>query len=130
MDVFTAIADPVRRDLLRTLATGSGRVVDLAADRSISRPAVSKHLRVLADTGLVEADDVGRERHYRLRPQGLDVVADLLAELALGAPRPPVPAQLLDGLDLEVRRAGRDHRGRTSVHRSDPTTERAAGESA
>ena len=59
MDVFAAIADPVRRDLLRTLSAGSARVVDLAAGRPISRPAVSKHLRVLSDAGLVVADDVG-----------------------------------------------------------------------
>ena len=130
MDAFTAIADPVRRDLLRTLAVGAGRVVDLAADQAISRPAVSKHLKVLADTGLVEAEDVGRERHYRLRAQGLAVVADLLAELAPGALRPPVPTQLLDALDLEVRRAGRDHRDRAHQDPSEPAGHRRAEETA
>ena len=72
MDVFDAMADPVRRDLLRVLAVGPTRVVDLAAGRAISRPAVSKHLRVLTDAGLVVADDLGRERHYRLRPKGVE----------------------------------------------------------
>jgi DNA-binding transcriptional ArsR family regulator len=118
MDVFDAMADPVRRDLLRVLATGPTRVVDLAAGRAISRPAVSKHLRVLTDTGLVVADDHGRERHYRLRPDGLAPVAELVADLApWAAPAPatphvtlPVGAAALDALDLEVRRVGRDRR--------------------
>jgi DNA-binding transcriptional ArsR family regulator len=81
VDAFAAIADPVRRDLLRALTSGSARVVELAAGRTISRPAVSKHLRVLADAGLVVADDVGRERHYRMRPEGLAPLADLVADL-------------------------------------------------
>lgn len=90
MDVFAAIADPVRRDLLRTLSAGSARVVDLAAGRPISRPAVSRHLRVLADAGLVVVDDVGRERHYRARPQGLRPLTAFLAHLAPADHRPPV----------------------------------------
>ena len=89
VDVFAAIADPVRRDLLRLLATRRARVVDLAAGRPISRPAVSRHLKVLADAGLVVADDVGRERHYRLRAEPLDTVTDLLHELAGPSLRPP-----------------------------------------
>jgi DNA-binding transcriptional ArsR family regulator len=110
VDVFTAIADPVRRDLLLALATGPARVVDLAAGRPISRPAVSKHLRVLTDAGLVTADDVGRERHYRIRLEGLDAVAALLDSLHPAVQRAPVTAAALDALDLEVRRVGRDRR--------------------
>jgi len=71
MDVYAALADPVRRDLLRRLARGSARVVDLAADHPISRPAVSRHLRVLGEAGLVAAEERGRERHYTLVPEGL-----------------------------------------------------------
>ena len=66
MDVFAALADPVRRSLLEEVAAGPVRVVDLAATRPISRPAVSKHLRLLAEAGLVTATDRGRERHYAL----------------------------------------------------------------
>lgn len=108
MDVFTAIADPVRRDLLRTLSAGPARVVDLAAGHPISRPAVSKHLRVLADAGLVHAEDVGRERHYRAHPDALAPVAAFLAEVSRVGARPPVTATMLDALDLEVRRVARD----------------------
>lgn len=111
MDPFAALADPVRRALLRALADGPARVADLAAAHPISRPAVSKHLRLLTDAGLTSAQDRGRERHYRLEPDALAPVARLLAELTSGpAPslRPPVPESALDALDLEVRRTVRE----------------------
>lgn len=107
MDVFTAIADPLRRELLARLAVGSARVVDLAAEHPVSRPAVSRHLKVLADAGLVEADDLGRERHYRLRPGPLAEVRTFLAGLDR---RPPIPESALDALETEVRRTSREHR--------------------
>lgn len=107
MDVYSAIADPVRRDLLRTLAGSSARVADLAQGRSISRPAVSKHLRLLTEAGLVGVQQIGRERHYSLRPQALDAVAAFVAEVT-SATVPPVTASMLDALDLEVRRVVRD----------------------
>jgi DNA-binding transcriptional ArsR family regulator len=112
MDVFAALADPVRRDLLLRLAAGPARVVDMASAHPISRPAISKHLRALGSAGLVVADDVGRERHYRLDPAGLAPVSALLAELAPApqAPAPPIAEQAFDGLELEVRRVGRDRR--------------------
>ena len=106
MDVFAALADPVRRDLLVRLAAGPARVVDLAAAHPISRPAISRHLRVLTDAGLATAQDRGRERHYELRPEALTPVRGLLA--ALSGPR--VLDHHLDALDLEVRRTVRDHR--------------------
>ena len=68
MDVFGALADPVRRSLLDELAAGPSRVVDLAARRPISRPAVSKHLRLLAEAGLVE-----RSRIIMEKPFGVDL---------------------------------------------------------
>lgn len=113
MDAFAALADPVRRSLLLHLAAGPARVVDLAADARISRPAISKHLRVLAEAGLVAAERRGRERHYRLEATGLHPVAELLDRLG-GAEEQVVPApfgpDVLDALDLEVRRVGRDRR--------------------
>ena len=105
MDPFAALADPVRRDLLVRLARGSARVVDLAADHAISRPAISRHLRVLAEAGLVHAEDRGRERHYRLDRTGLEVLTDWLATLE---PQARFPESALDGLDLEVRRTTRE----------------------
>lgn len=105
MDAFTALADPVRRDLLGRLARGPLRVVDLAAEHEISRPAISRHLRVLGEAGLVVADERGRERHYRLRRSGLAPVSDWLAGLE---PAPRFDEFALAGLDLEVRRTVRD----------------------
>lgn len=112
MDAFAALSDPVRRELLRQLAAGPARVVDMASAHPISRPAISKHLRALGSAGLVTADDVGRERHYRLDRAGLAPVSALLAELAPAqpAPAPPIAEQAFDGLELEVRRVGRDRR--------------------
>jgi len=108
VDVYAALADPVRRSLLEELASGPVRVVDLAASRAISRPAVSKHLRGLAEAGLVAASDHGRERHYALTPAGLAPVAALVERLVLG--RTPVTANALDALATEVRRTSRDRR--------------------
>ena len=108
MDAFEAIADPVRRDLLARLGSGPARVVDLAAAHPISRPAVSRHLRVLTEAGLVAGSTQGRERHYRLERAGLGAVRVWLD--ALDAPAPPVPEVALDALDLEVRRTTRDRR--------------------
>lgn len=116
MDVFAALADPVRRSLLRALATGPRRVVDLAEGLPISRPAVSKHLRLLAEAGLVDAEDRGRERHYELRPAALQPVAALLAQLT--APG-PLTTNALDALDTEVRRVARDRRTTTPNHRQE-----------
>lgn len=122
MDVFAAIADPVRRDLLTRLAAGPARVVDLAAAHPISRPAISKHLRLLGDAGLVAAEDQGRERHYRLTADGLAPVGTWLGDLLAAArPTPPIPESALDGLDLEVRRAGRERRTRPATHQHEET---------
>ena len=108
MDPFAALGDPVLRDLVARLASGPARVVDLAADHAVSRPAISRHLRLLSEAGLVTADDRGRERHYRLERAALTPVVELLAVLSA---RPPVEEQALDRLDLEVRRTGRERRG-------------------
>lgn len=123
MDPFDAIADPVRRALLETLARGPARVVDLTAEQSISRPAVSRHLRVLSEAGLVTAEDRGRERHYRLERGGLAVVTDWVAALEL---RPRFDESVLDGLDLEVRRTGRERRAAADVRATHPSQEDTA----
>ena len=122
MDPFAALADPVRRDLLRRIVRGPARVVDLAAEQAISRPAISRHLRVLGEADLVTVEDRGRERHYALDSRGLAPVQALLAELAGPAAEPRFGEHLLDGLDLEVRRTVRERSTTTTV---DPTEETA-----
>lgn len=106
MDVFGALADATRRDLLAELAGGPRRVVDLAKGRAMSRPAVSKHLRVLLEAGVVSASASGRERHYALERSALAPVASYVAALAAS----PVPEQALDALETEVRRTSRERR--------------------
>lgn len=76
VDPFTAIADPTRRRLLVLLSTGEQSVTRLSAAFPISRPAISQHLRVLRQAGLVSEQKVGRERRYRLRAAPLREVAD------------------------------------------------------
>jgi len=74
-DVFHAIADPTRRGILDRLRAGPTPVNALAADFHQSRPAISRHLRVLKDARLVAETKVGRERRYRLQPAPLQQVA-------------------------------------------------------
>ena len=64
-DVFRAIADPTRRAVLELLRGGDQSVSEVMEPFRISQPAVSQHLRVLRDAGLVRVRNVGRERLYR-----------------------------------------------------------------
>jgi DNA-binding transcriptional ArsR family regulator len=70
-DVYAAIADPTRRRILDLLTDAGRSVTELAAPFRISRPAVSQHLRVLRDAGLVSEHRAGRQRIYQLEPAGL-----------------------------------------------------------
>src|SRR5260370_34769723 len=74
-DVFRAVADPTRRALLDRLRAGPAAVNALADDFRQSRPAISKHLRVLRQARLVSEGRVGRARRYELRPGPLQHVA-------------------------------------------------------
>src|SRR5215510_15208159 len=73
-DVFHAIADPTRRGILDRLRAGPTPVNALAADFHQSRPAISKHLRVLRQARLVSEARAGRERLYELDPVPLQKV--------------------------------------------------------
>jgi DNA-binding transcriptional ArsR family regulator len=72
MDVFTAVADPTRRTILEVLGEGGLDAGSIASRFTVSQPAVSRHLRVLREARLVDVEEVGRRRVYRLRPDGLD----------------------------------------------------------
>ena len=74
-DVFRAIADPTRRAILDRLRGGAAPVNALAAEFSTTRPAISKHLRVLRQARLVHEQRAGRERLYELDPVPLQRVA-------------------------------------------------------
>src|SRR3954453_10758026 len=79
-DVFNAIAEAHRRDILDVLIAGEKSGGAIVADLSMSQPQVSKHLRVLSDVGLVRSRADGRRRLYRLEPQRLRPFHDWLAK--------------------------------------------------
>ena len=72
--VLSAITDPTRRQVLESLRAGPRSVGDIAADHAVSRPAISQHLRVLSEAGLVRAHKVGRHNYYAIDPAGLGVL--------------------------------------------------------
>lgn len=77
--VFDALGDPQRREILRLLGRSDSSVQALAEQLPISRPAVSRHLRLLKSAGLVREEPRGTQRIYRLRAEGIDAVHEYLA---------------------------------------------------
>ncbi len=80
-DALAALGDPHRRAILELLATGSRTVRQLSDDLPISRPAVSRHLRLLKEAGLVVNEPQGTRRLYRLHAEGVEAVRTYLASL-------------------------------------------------
>jgi DNA-binding transcriptional ArsR family regulator len=79
-DVFNAIAEAHRREILDALMAGEKAVGAIVADLSMSQPQVSKHLRVLSEVGLVRCRADGRRRLYRLEPARLRPMHEWLAK--------------------------------------------------
>ena len=73
-DPFEALGDPNRREILRLLSAGDKPVQEIAAAMPISRPAVSRHLRLLKDAGMVAEQALGTRRIYHLQDEGLRAV--------------------------------------------------------
>ncbi len=72
MDTFTALADPTRRSIIESLAAGETSFGELADKFEMSRPAVSQHLRVLREAGIVTSRADAQRRIYRLNQDGFD----------------------------------------------------------
>ncbi|GEL17289.1 ArsR/SmtB family transcription factor [Pseudonocardia asaccharolytica] len=110
-EVFDALGDPTRRQILELLAAGEqpvGTVVAALQDRApISQPAVSQHLKVLREAGLVTVRAEGPRRFYVIDGAGLDAARAWLARLA--DPLAPF-AQPLDALATEIARGRRARR--------------------
>jgi DNA-binding transcriptional ArsR family regulator len=79
-DVFNAIAETHRRDILDLLITGEKAVGAIVNDLSMSQPQVSRHLRVLSEVGLVRCRAEGRRRLYRLEPEHLRPLREWLVK--------------------------------------------------
>lgn len=115
-DVAAAIADPVRRSILQMLRDGPLSAGQIAGRFAISRPAVSRHLRVLRAAGLVGDTLTGRRRLYALRPARLDLLFGWLAQFT----RAGAWEHRLDALETEVYRTRRERRGRSGAgHREE-----------
>jgi len=74
LDALGALSDPTRRRIFEQLLAGPQAVHELAAGMPVSRPAVSQHLRVLVDAGLVSVHPAGTRRVYTVRTEGLDAL--------------------------------------------------------
>jgi DNA-binding transcriptional ArsR family regulator len=72
LDAFQVIADPSRRQMLQMLSKDSRTINSLAENFDMSRPAVSKHVKVLYNAGFISIKDIGRERHCTLKQDGFN----------------------------------------------------------
>ena len=79
VDVFHAIADPTRREVLHLLSVKNQSIAELSSHFEVSRNAVVKHLNVLTDAGLVRGEKSGREKIYHLQPEPLKELREWLA---------------------------------------------------
>ena len=74
--VFRAIADPTRRSIMAMLTKGEQSLGDIASNYDMTRPAVTKHLKILEEGGLIRVRAQGRERLHTLQPEALRTVSD------------------------------------------------------
>jgi DNA-binding transcriptional ArsR family regulator len=126
MDGVGAIADPVRREILVRLRSTSLTAGSIAEGFEISRPAISRHLRVLRETGLVRDELVGRERFYSLNVAPLIELKDWLEQFEL----PARLEQSLDALETEVARTRRERDRKWKATTKAETTSKARARSA
>jgi DNA-binding transcriptional ArsR family regulator len=110
MNVANAIADPVRREILEFLLGGPAPAGSIAAHFAISRPAVSRHLRVLRESGLVTDHMVGRQRMYNIDPTPLREITAWISKFDTSAGW----EQRLDALETEVARTRRQRPATTA----------------
>ena len=81
MDIFTALADPTRRQIIESLAVGEASFGELADQFEMSRPAVSQHLKVLRNAGIVTARADAQRRIYSLTEEGFDEIEEWLGRV-------------------------------------------------
>lgn len=101
--VAQALTDPIRREILRMLRDQARNAGEIAAAFSVSRPAISRHLRVLREAGLVRDESIGRERAYRLVLAALGELQAFIAELQA----PSTWERRFAALETEVHRTKR-----------------------
>lgn len=77
-DVFQVIADPSRREMLQLLSNDSMTISALAENFDMSRPAVSKHIKIMHNAGFISIKDIGRERYCTLKQDGFNEIQDFI----------------------------------------------------
>jgi DNA-binding transcriptional ArsR family regulator len=78
LDAFQVIADPSRRQMLMMLSKDSLTINSLAENFDMSRPAVSKHIKILYNAGFISITGIGRERHCMLKQEGFNEVQNFI----------------------------------------------------
>lgn len=81
MEVFEALAQPKRREILRLLAEKERSAGEIAARFDVTQPAISQHLKVLRESGLISERRDGTKRIFSVRPEGLDDLHDFLGQV-------------------------------------------------
>ena len=105
MSAFAALADPTRRRIVELVSEGERSAGEIASAFAISRPGVSKHLRVLREHGVIRSRSNGTRRLYSLEHEGLVELDDWVRRFWTNR---------LDALETELRRGRRD-RGKTEI---------------
>ncbi|SHL13801.1 transcriptional regulator, ArsR family [Chitinophaga jiangningensis] len=78
-DIFQTIADPSRREILHLLSRETLTINELAENFEMSRPAVSKHIKILSQSGFITIRDIGRERYCLLNQDGFNQLQEWIA---------------------------------------------------
>ena len=78
LDVFQVIADPSRRQMMQLLSKDSMTINTLAGNFDMSRPAVSKHIKIMYNAGFISITDIGRERYCTLKHDGFNELQDFI----------------------------------------------------
>jgi DNA-binding transcriptional ArsR family regulator len=78
LDVFQVIADPSRRQMMQLLSKESMTINALAENFTMSRPAVSKHIKIMYNAGFISITDIGRERHCILKQEGFNELQEFI----------------------------------------------------
>jgi DNA-binding transcriptional ArsR family regulator len=99
MRVFEAVAQPTRREILRLLSAGELSAGEIASRFSVTQPAISQHLKVLKEAGLINERREGTRRVLSMRPEGLSELNDFLSEILPGR-----LARLKDVAEQEARK--------------------------
>ena len=105
MSAFEALADPTRRHIVELVSEGERSAGEIASAFAISRPGVSKHLRVLREQGVIRSRSDGTRRLYSLESEGLAELDDWIRRFWTNR---------LDALETELRRGRRD-RGKAEI---------------